>query len=498
VKKVYLSTVVAGVLAAGLPVLPALADESPSPTPSEKKEAPMGGAPAAPEKKPEQKPDDEAGPGGSAGSTQPPAPDTRDPRDILIDKLLRTVDRLEKRVDELEKKQSCQPVPAGSPAAGPAPGPTGAQPESTSQDPAPPAGNARPSATLLPNISVVGNIIARGGDTRAIPGRGRSHFEELEVAFQDAIAPKLRYDVILAAEKEEEWGVELEEGYITATALIKNLNARVGRMRAPFGKFNPLHPHQWLFITQPSAHTALVGDHGLITDGAVLQYLLPLRGLYGAVEVGRWETTGIHGHEEGAAHAARLRRFGKDHEEGEEEEEGHEEFGFRGGELGAYSARLHLGKALGRDRELELGVSRYWGRGEVEGFRRRDLALNGIDLSYRSYPGAYRRIWLLGELLAHETRGIHGDTKFRPGAFLMAAYRWNRYWEAGVRGDYTKFPFPVDGKEWGASLFLTRYLNEQTSLRLEYRHEKDVEFGSGNGVFFQVIFGSGPHAHPLQ
>jgi hypothetical protein len=93
---------------------------------------------------------------------------------------------------------------------------------------------------------------------------------------------------------------------------------------------------------------------------------------------------------------------------------------------------------------------------------------------------------------------VPGGTRHRLGGFLLGAYKWNRYWEAGIRGDYTKFPFPFDGKEYGASLFLTRFLTEQTSLRLEYRWERDSEFGAGNGIFFQILFGSGPHSHTLQ
>jgi hypothetical protein len=391
------------------------------------------------------------------------------------DALKAVVEQLQKRIEALEARRPPTPPVEPPPPAEPAP-----------------REQPRGAATLLPNISVIGNIIARGGDSRAIPGRGRSHFEELEIAFQDAVAPKLRYDVYISAGKEEDWNVELEEGYLTATAIVKGLNARAGRIRTPIDKFNPLHPHQWLFVTQPSAHTTLVGDHGLISDGAVFDYLLPARGLYANLQFGLWQTTSIHHEDEGHG-KKKAHALGKKHEE-----EGHEEFGFRGGDNTAYSARLALAKELGRNGELELGVGRYWGSGELEDFGRRDMALNALDLVYRRYPGAYKRLWLQANLLAHETQDVPGGTRHRLGGFLLGAYKWNRYWEAGIRGDYTKFPFPFDGKEYGASLFLTRFLTEQTSLRLEYRWERDSEFGAGNGIFFQILFGSGPHSHTLQ
>jgi len=101
------------------------------------------------------------------------------------------------------------------------------------------------------------------------------------------------------------------------------------------------------------------------------------------------------------------------------------------------------------------------------------------------------------EVYNHQTR-VGGEGKNRLGGFAYAAYRWNRYWEAGVRGDYTRFPFPEDSYDWGGSLFFTKYITEQTSLRLEYQYTKSPLLGTGNGIYFQILFGSGPHSHPLQ
>ena len=50
----------------------------------------------------------------------------------------------------------------------------------------------------------------------------------------------------------------------------------------------------------------------------------------------------------------------------------------------------------------------------------------------------------------------------------------------------------------GGSLFFTKFITEQTSLRLEYQYTNSPLLGTGNGIYFQILFGSGPHAHPLQ
>lgn len=459
----------AGVLTAGA-VSPALAEDQNTPTippaPPAAEETQPAPAPAAPAPMP-------AGPAPAPAAGQP-AP-AEDPKDARIRTLEQKLEDALRRLEDLEKERS-QPA----------------------QPPVQPPGSTRPGAptrgagaTFIPNISIIGNLIGGIGDTKATPNRGRVSFRELEIAFQDAVTSKLRYDLFINAEQEEDWNVNMEEGYLTATALLKGLNVRAGRIRTPFGKFNRLHPHVWPFITQPSAHTALLGDHGLFADGAVVEYLLPIRGLYANLEVGAWRNTP---HRHGEAHAEHEEHEGKKGEEHEEEEH-EEEGGFTGGEQGAYSARLALGKSFGRNTEVELGFSRFWGRGEVHDLGRRMLALNGIDFTVRRYGQGYARWLLQMELLAHETQRVFGDTKFRPGAFLTLARRWNRYWEAGVRLDYTKFPYPIEGTTYGGSVFLTRFLTEQTSLRLEYRYAHDREYGNGSSLFFQVLFGSGPHSH---
>jgi hypothetical protein len=454
-------TFIAGVLAAATAGLaPAHAEEPAakpaSPAPAvPTAPAPTAPAPASPAAQAE-KPADPA---------KPAAQDAKpvDPRDQQIDQLKQVIEDLRRRVEELEKRPAAPPapVPPEAPAA----------PEAPATPPPAESGSSsgRAGASFTPNISAVGNLIFRAGDSKAIPNRGRFNFNEFEIGIQDAVAPGLRYDVFLAAAKEEEWGVGMEEGYLTATRLAKGLTARLGRIRTPIGKFNTLHPHQWSTITQPAVVGNFLGPEGLTTDGAVLEYLFPTKGFFLRGEIGRWETTS-------------------------EAEDG---LGFGAGERGGYHGRLWAGREIGRNKELEFGVSRYQGRGELAGFGNQRRALNGVDFTYRSYPGAYRRWLLTTELFQHETSGV-GSSGSRLGGFLLAAYRMNRYWEAGFRADYSKRPFPVDGADWGGSLFLTKYLTEQTSLRLEYQHMKTPEFGHTNGVFFQILFGSGPHTHPLR
>jgi hypothetical protein len=262
----------------------------------------------------------------------------------------------------------------------------------------------------------------------------------------------------------------VEEAYLTwnTPLSIKNLSTRIGKVRTPFGKLNPQHPHTWLYVTQPSVITAMLGPDGLNSDGIVGQYLLPIGANFLNLELGRWETAS-------------------------EAEDG---LGFAGGGLGAWSGRLWFGKEVGRDRELELGLSHYVGNGDVPDNGRQSLAVTGFDFTFRNFPSAYQRLMLQGEAIMHSTGGFGSNARY--GGYLTLAKRFNQYYEAGLRGDYTQFPYPTPGHESAGSLFFTRFITEQTALRLELRHGARPEDGGFNEAWFQILTGFGPHSHNLQ
>lgn len=366
------------------------------------------------------------------------------------------------RIDQLEKKQA-PAAPPGAPA--PAAPPEAPTPPEVGPPPAAPT----PTATLLPNISAIGNFKFVGSDSKGTKNRGKFFTDEFEVGLQDRIAPNFRMDAFLTS-AQPDFTTSVEEAYATwSNPLgIRRLSTRIGVQRTPFGKLNPQHPHTWLYITQPSVITALLGPDGLHSDGILGQYLLPIGGNFLNLELARWITN-------------------SNAENG---------VGFAGGKNGAYSGRLWFGTEVGRNSELELGASHYYGRGDVPGNGRARLHVTGLDFTYRNYPSAYQRLLLQGELLMHGTGSFGGHRKF--GGYLTLAKRFNQYFEAGLRGDYTRFPYPTPGHESAASLYLTRFLTEQTALRLELRHGTRPEDGGFNEIWFQLLGGFGPHSHNLQ
>jgi len=100
---------------------------------------------------------------------------------------------------------------------------------------------------LNPGISVIGNFLGTVGRN---PVRPVSTLEmhETEIAFQAIVDPFARADFFVSLTPE---GIELEEGYLTFTALPAGLVAKVGKMRAAFGKVNALHNDGLPWVDRP-------------------------------------------------------------------------------------------------------------------------------------------------------------------------------------------------------------------------------------------------------
>src|SRR5205807_8440491 len=94
-----------------------------------------------------------------------------------------------------------------------------------------------------------------------------------EVGFQAIIGRYARGEFFIAF---GESGVNLEEGYITFTALPAGFVAKVGKMRSAFGKVNMMHNHVLPWVDRPLVSTNLVGGEDGIDDAAFsVERILP-------------------------------------------------------------------------------------------------------------------------------------------------------------------------------------------------------------------------------
>lgn len=118
------------------------------------------------------------------------------------------------------------------------------------------------SKALNPDVSVIGDFIAGLGHNPVNP-TPTFQMHESEVGLQAIIDPYARGDFFISFGEE---GVNLEEGFITFTALPAGFVAKGGKMRAAFGKVNSLHNHVLPWVDRPLVTQNLVGGEDGIDD----------------------------------------------------------------------------------------------------------------------------------------------------------------------------------------------------------------------------------------
>lgn len=345
--------------------------------------------------------------------------------------------------------------------------------EQEAQPPAPAA-----PVTNLPQISVVANGSALFQDRKRDENRNRFEQSEMELAFQSFVYPSIRFDTIVAFDREEDFAASVEEAYATIIQLGNTpFGARLGRMRLPFGRVNPIHPHFLLYSDLPLPLVNLLGEHGAVSNGGFASYLIPSSRLYAELRLGLYT---LNDHAAlGVPHDPNLEDFGA------------------GGQL-LRMARLTLAPVINPDNELEIGLS----GATTKAINGDNLRVLGLDFQYRRFYGAAQRLLLSGEWFQNR-RESGGSGVNRQGYYLLASYKPDRYWEYGVRYDWSQRAYldaanDVTGADRALSAILTYRLNEQSYLRLQWRNLKPADDDMRNELIFQLMFGFGPHSHPLE
>ena len=375
------------------------------------------------------------------------------------------------------------PIPPSTEPATPPPTPEQPAPEQPAAQPpvqVPPgaAGAGGPEGTLPvyggtatalskifnPDMAVVGNFIGASGKNE-IEDRPPLSMDEVEVSFQAIVDPFARADFFVSAGPDE---IEIEEGYLTLTALPAGLLAKVGKMKAQFGKTNTLHPHQLPWIDQPLLLQNVVGsEEGLNDSGVSISKLLlnPWFFLEATGEVYKGDNS-------------TFRRYKRS-------------------DL-TWLGRLRGYRDLTESTNVDVGTSIAFGRNELgENSRTR---LFGVDATLRYRPlrrAIYKRLLARTEFVWNRASVTpdEGDetvaTAF--GMYAGGEYKFARRWIAGARYDYAERAFDPSLKDKGASALLTFWPSEFSQVRGQFRRVKYAEGHTGNEVLFQFLFSIGAH-----
>jgi hypothetical protein len=150
------------------------------------------------------------------------------------------------------------------------------------------------SRLLNPAISLNALLLGKASRDIATAEANGFDLQEVEMQLSAIVDPFWRADVTLAVHPahEHEHGEEvaadehafahseyvwdLETVQVTYRNMPRGFGLVVGKFYLPFGKYLPLHTHQYPFVQLPIGVSAFTGDHGLTEVGAQLGWTLPL------------------------------------------------------------------------------------------------------------------------------------------------------------------------------------------------------------------------------
>jgi hypothetical protein len=411
----------------------------------------------------------------------------------------------------LLKEQLAQAPPAGAaaggetaatavaPAAAASPVATTAVGEGGTQLPV--YGGASAAAKALnPDISAIGDFIGAAGHYPTPAGSliRQAGFKSLnlyesELGFQAIIDPYARGDFFLDF---GESGVDLEEGYITFTALPGGFVARVGKMLEAFGKVNTMHNHVLPWVDRPLVSENLTGgDDGLDDAGFSIQRILPApKGIF-------LEATGQLFHGDTGEQTFFLPNGGTI-----------QQTVFTATNKSDVSTTEHLRayRDITESTNLDLGLS--YARGHNELGTNFLTQLYGVDVTlrwkplrrsiYHSFIGRTEAIWSQRQqplVLPFPLSTISAPGEQRSfGMYASGDYQLGRRWFLGGRYDYAQRARDDRQLDRGAAATLTYWPSEFSQIRGEYRFTRYAEGINANELLMQVQFSLGAHgAHPF-
>jgi len=294
--------------------------------------------------------------------------------------------------------------------------------------------NAGASKVFNPDTSVIGSFIGHAGQRNPFDPRSSMQLDEAEVAFEAFVDPYMKGKFFLSFTPE---GVDVEEGYANLIALPHDLTAKIGKMKATFGKDNTWHTHVRPWVDQPLVIHNFFGDEGFNDSGVSVSKAFPND--FAFVE-------------------ATAEAF-KDNQ---------------------YNGHLKLFKDLSENSNVEVGTS----------FAHTADNFGGIDVTYRWKPleqGLYRGFIGRFEGIVDDRGDVDRRLK---GFYASGDYQLGQRWFTGIRLDRAD---RGDVTDKGVSATLTFWPSEFSQFRTQLRRTSYGGAKSVTELLFGMQFSIGAH-----
>ncbi|HEY7237446.1 MAG TPA: hypothetical protein VH539_25050 [Gemmatimonadaceae bacterium] len=373
---------------------------------------------------------------------------------------------------------------------------------------------------LLPDVSAVGDFVgdlSPKGSTQEDLTRLR--VREVELAFQAVVDPYFRGDIFLGLSDVEK--VSIEQAFLTTTSL-RDLEIRLGRYLAPFGKENTVHRHDLHTVEYPWVIQRFLSPDALKATGAYASRVFAPFGFYQEVQLTVADRLGeqpedlrpvapLNKNLNGMMFLGRFRNY----------------WDFTQNtnvELSASALTGRVEQPIFVSTPLVSGGAFEMATSPVNAIGARQSLL-GVDFTYRWRPlqqGLYRSFLLQSEFMYQINENITvvpscavlgltlaqcATTAFGgPGRDFSGAYVFTR-WQITTRGflgaRYDWVQDPVDPAGTGRNLmagsgYFEWYPSEFSKLVAAYERLNQPGIDGINRIMLQASFALGPHKpHPF-
>ena len=322
----------------------------------------------------------------------------------------------------------------------------------------------RSTLSFNPDIGVIGDF--RG----SYISRGKRNFDfylnETEVSLQAAVDPYIRGDFFLSFARNPvtgEYGVEVEEGYLTTLSLPARLQLKAGKFREAVGRINTTHPHALPFIDMPNAYVNYFGEGGLNDEGLSLSWLLPTKKVYQEI---------IFQMTSGFSDSPAFSRSAGNHF--------------------IYLGHLKNFFTLNDNATLELGVTGISGPNDSA----RTTNIAAADLTYKWKPvkmNTYKSLTWQNEFYFSHANLLDNFSANSFGMYSFLQYQLSKRWFLTGRYDYAQKPYDRSIVEQAYSLTAGWYATEFSKLELEAKTTHDNIDGRYYQGWLRWIFVIGAH-----
>jgi hypothetical protein len=302
----------------------------------------------------------------------------------------------------------------------------------------------RTSISFNPDIGVIGDF--RG----SYMSRGKRNLDlylnETEVSLQATVDPYARADFFLSFGRDPEtgeYGVEVEEGYLTTLSLPARLQLKAGKFRNAVGRLNTVHPHALPFIDMPNAYVNYFGEEGLNDEGLSLSWLLPTKAFYQEII---FQATSGYTESPAFARSEKNRLL--------------------------YVSHLKNFFTLNDDNTLEFGLTGISGPNDSA----RVTNMAAADITYKWKPvklNTYHSLTWQSEFYFNHANLADNISVNSFGMYSFLQYQLAKRWFLTGRYDYSQKPYDKTIKENAFSLTAGWYATEFSKLEFETKTTDD-------------------------